>query len=489
MKPALDLRAVGKSFGPFWALRNVSIAFEPGEVHAIVGENGAGKSTLIKLIAGVYHPDEGSLVGMEGAEQPLRSPRDALKNGIGVGHQELDLFDNLSVAENLALGIDDGVFKPGRSLMADRARKALAKLGEDRIWAEARVGDLSTSDRQLGANEKGLTWDARVIVFDEPTSALNAGEAGRLLGRIRELRAAGACIIYVSHKLGEIFSLADRISVVRDGALVATRSAAAFDHDAVVEAMLGRRPDDIFPTVVRRRPTGATLLRIDDVRGKNLSGVSLEFRAGEILALAGLPDAGPSSLLRHVFGLDRLSAGRLELSGRPILGLTPHDAIQNGLAYLPADRLRDGILPLMSVLENAEATYRVMALPRRDRIGKAMESSRRLSVRTTSVFNRITALSGGNQQKTLLARWLVMQPKVLMLDDPTRGVDIGAKSEIYFILRAIADAGAAVVFTSSDSLELASLPDRILLFSHGKITQAIDEPVTHADLDRAIAAA
>ena len=489
MTAVLDLRAVGKCFGRFWALRNVSIAFDAGEVHALVGENGAGKSTLIKLIAGVHRPAEGSLVGQGGEELRLASPRDALRDGIGVVHQELDLFDNLTVAENLALGVEDRLFKPSRASMAARARAALAQLEEDRIGATARVSDLPTSDKQLVAIAKVLTWDAKVILFDEPTSALNAGEADRLLGRIRALRAKGACIIYVSHKLGEIFSLADRISVIRDGQLVASRPVAAFDHAGVVEAMLGRRPADIFPPVVRPRATGATLLEVTDAHGPNLRGVSLAVRAGEIVALAGLPDAGPPSLLRALFGLSRLASGQLAVAGRPLGGTTPRAAIGNGIAYLPADRLRDGILPLMDVLVNAEATHRAMGRPRRERVAKAMQSIHRLSVRTASVFNRITSLSGGNQQKTLLARWLVMQPKVLLLDDPTRGVDIGAKSEIYFILRAIADAGAAVVFTSSDSLELASLPDRILLFRQGTIVQEIREPISHADLDRAIAVA
>ena len=293
----------------------------------------------------------------------------------------------------------------------------------------------------------------------------------------------------MSHKLAEIFSLADRISVIRDGQLVATRPAAAFDHEAVVEAMLGRRPADLFPPRMRPRAVGPTLLRVEGAHGPNLRGVSLDVRAGEIVALAGLPDAGPPALLRAMFGLIPLARGRIDVAGRTIPRPTPRSAIRNGIAYLPADRLREGLLPLMDVLTNAEAIHRVMAMPRRERLPKATEAIRKLSVRTASVFNRITSLSGGNQQKTLLARWLVMRPKVLMLDDPTRGVDTGAKSEIYFILRAIADAGAAVVFTSSDSLELSRLPDRILLFRYGEIVDDIRDPVTHADLDRAIAAA
>ncbi|MBN9060051.1 MAG: sugar ABC transporter ATP-binding protein, partial [Rhizobiales bacterium] len=434
---------------------------------------------------------EGAIIGPLGTELRMKTPRDALTSGIGVVHQELDLFDNLTVAENIALGIDDGGFvKPSKAAMAARARKALDELQEQKILPSMRVGDISSSDKQLVAIAKVLTWDAKVIIFDEPTSALNAAEAARLLERIRHLKSVGVTIIYVSHKLGEIFSIADRISVIRDGTLITTRPVAEFDHEKVVDAMLGRQPAEIFPAQVKPRPTNEVLLDVTDVHGRELAGASLKVRAGEIVALAGLPDSGPSSLLRHIFGMDHATSGTIAISGRPIGRSSPRAAIRSRVAYLPADRLREGILPLMSVLRNAEATDEAMhASTGRERRNKALDAIRRLSVRTSSILNRITSLSGGNQQKTLIARWLVMQPKVLMLDDPTRGVDIGAKSEIYHILRGIADSGAAVVFTSSDSLELARLSDRILLFRHGKVVEEIVRDVTHAELDRAISAA
>jgi len=491
MTSALELRDLGKSFGNFWALRNVNIDFREGEVHALVGENGAGKSTLIKLIAGVYQSTEGALIGADGEALHITMPRDALKVGIGVVHQELDLFDNLTVAENIAIGIDDhGLVKPSAILMERRAKKALAELQEDKIHPGTQVGSLSTSDKQLVAIAKVLTWDARVIIFDEPTSALNAIEAARLLDRIKYLKSRGVTIIYVSHKLGEIFSIADRISVIRDGKLIATRPAVELDHEKIVETMLGRMPSDIYPhrrdSTLDSRPA---IARISGLAGYQLTDASLDIRKGEILALAGLPDAGPSSVLQHIFGLRKMSAGTIEINGALYASPSPRKAIRAGFAYLPADRLLDGILPLMSVLKNAEATNEAMhATSKTERVSRALENIRRLSVRTASLFNRITSLSGGNQQKTLLARWLVMQPSILLLDDPTRGVDIGAKSEIYHILRSIADAGAAVVFTSSDSLELASLADRILLFKQGKVEQEINK-VTHAELDHAIAAA
>lgn len=489
MSLALKLNAVGKAFGNFWALRNVTLEFRTGEVHALLGENGAGKSTLIKLIAGVHAPTEGSLSRGTGEALHLLSPRDALEAGIGVVHQELDLFDNLTVAENIALGIDDsGFLRPSRDRMTERATKALKELEEDNISPHAKVGTLSTSDKQLVAVAKVLTWDAKIIVFDEPTSALNAVEATKLLGKIRHLRDSGVAVIYVSHKLAEIFAIADRVSVIRDGNLVTSGAAHQHNHETIVEAMLGRSPSEIFPKRVQKT-AGVALLEVKGATGRNLQGVSLRAGKGEIIALAGLPDSGPSALLQHVFGLQRRTAGSITISGRDISAPTPRSAIRNGIAYLPADRLRDGLLPLMSVLRNAEAASEAMhadsAAVRRD---KALHNIKLLSVRTASLFNRITSLSGGNQQKTLLARWLVMQPSVLMLDDPTRGVDIGAKAEIYRILRQIADTGAAVLFTSSDSLELASLSDRIILFKAGKVAAEYSKPVTHAELDLAIAA-
>jgi ABC-type sugar transport system ATPase subunit len=487
----LQLRDVGKSFGAFWALRHVNIEFKRGEIHALVGENGAGKSTLIKLIAGVHQPTEGALIGPLGNELKLKTPREALKNRIGVVHQELDLFDNLTVAENITLGSDDeGLVKPSRDKMAARARKALLNLRERRIRPQLKVGDISTSDKQLVAVAKVLTWDARVILFDEPTSALNAIEAARLLHHIQYLRSTGVTIIYVSHKLGEIFSLADRISVIRDGSLVTTGPIAEFDHEKVVHSMLGRQPAEIFPEQVKPRKVGAVLLDIQNMRGRNLDGASLQVRAGEIVALAGLPDSGPSALMRQTFGLQRSASASIVVGDISVDRLKPRAAIRSGIAYLPADRLGEGILPLMSVLRNAEATGEANRAASGARLRReALECIRRLSVRTSSVMNRITALSGGNQQKTLLARWLVMRPRVLLLDDPTRGIDIGAKSEIYRILRGLADAGAAILFTSSDSLELARLSDRIILFRHGAIVEEISHNISHSELDKAIAAA
>ncbi len=489
MTALLDVRGVGKRFGAQWVLRDVDFSVLPGEVHALLGENGAGKSTLIKLLAGVHAPDQGSISGPDGTKLQLRTPRDALAAGIAVVHQELDLFDNLSIAENMALGPQRaGVLRPSGRLMQARAIAALARLGAE-VHPERRVGSLSTSMKQLVAVAKVLSWRARVLILDEPTSALNSEEASALLARIAALKAGGLSVVYVSHKLGEVFAIADRVTMLRDGRRVGTWPVAELDHDRVVHAMLGRTPSDLFPPPGAPRDT-APVCRVTALRGAVLRDVSVDLRPGEILALAGLPDSGASSLLRSLFGLDRIASGDIQIGGRRYDPSDPARAIRCGLAYVPADRLRDGLLPLMSVLRNVGAVSEARAtLSRADRRERALGSIRRLGVRAGSMLSRITSLSGGNQQKALIARWLMVRPQILLLDDPTRGVDIGAKIEIYRLLRDAAQAGMAIAYTSSESLELAQLADRILVFRHGSVAEEIIGRIAHEALDRKVAAA
>ena len=485
----LDVRSIGKRFGAQWVLRDVDFSVLPGEVHALLGENGAGKSTLIKLLAGVHAPDQGSIGGPDGTRLELRSPRDALAAGIAVVHQELDLFDNLSIAENMALGPQrGGVLRPSGPRMRARAVAALARLGAN-VDPGQRVGALSTSMKQLVAVAKVLSWRARVLILDEPTSALNSEEAAALLARIAALKEGGLSVVYVSHKLGEVFAVADRVTMLRDGRRVGTWPVAELDHDRVVHAMLGRMPNELFPPVAAQS-LASPACRVTELTGDILRGVSVDLRPGEILALAGLPDSGASALLRSLFGLDRTASGTIELGGRRYAATNPAQAIQRGLAYLPADRLRDGLLPLMSVLRNvgavAEARAMLRGATRRER---ALEAIRRLGVRAGSMLSRITSLSGGNQQKALLARWLMVRPQILLLDDPTRGVDIGAKIEIYRLLRDAAQGGMAIAYTSSEALELAQLADRILVFRRGRVAEEIVGRIAHEALDRKVAAA
>lgn len=489
MNPALSLKNVSKRFGSFSALRDINIDFARGEVHALVGENGAGKSTLVMLIAGVHQPTEGALIGPLGQRLNLSSPRASIAAGIGVVHQELDLFDNLTVAENIALGPSTGrAMRPAKSEMKAKALAALALLDDNRIDPEALVGDLSTSGKQLVAIARALSENSSLILFDEPTSSLNSADAARLHAQIKALRAKGVTVVYISHKLGEVFDVADRVTVVRDGAHVSTRKIADLSYESLIADMLGHNPSKIFPKrgALMKAPTA---LLVNDVHGTNMNGVTLQVKRGEIVALAGLPGGGPTDALRAIFGLDAIRSGSIVLpGGDKQRGVGAPAAIRAGMAYLPSDRLRDGIMPLMSVVENIEATSAAMADGGRGaRRTEALASIGKLNVRTSDPGKLISALSGGNQQKALIARWLMMKPSLLLLDDPTRGVDIGSKAEIYHLLGQLADQGTAIVFTSSDSIELSGLADRILVFREGRVFEDVAGGVEYEWLDRKIA--
>lgn len=488
MEPALSLKNVSKRFGSFSALRDINIEFARGEVHALMGENGAGKSTLVMLIAGVHQPTEGALFGPLGRPLNLTSPQASIAAGIGVVHQELDLFDNLTVAENIALGPSTGrVMRPGKAEMRAKAQDALALLDDNRIDPDTMVGSLSTSDKQLVAIARALSESSSLILFDEPTSSLNSADAARLHAQIKALRDKGVTVVYISHKLGEVFEIADRVTVVRDGAHVSTRPIGEVSYESLIADMLGHNPAKIFPkrTIADNAPQ---VLRVDSVVGNNMNEVSFAVRRGEIVALAGLPGGGPTDALRAIFGLDAIQSGSISLPQRGELGDGAPGAIRAGMAYLPSDRLRDGIMPLMSVVENIEATSAAMATGgSKSRRVEALASIGKLNVRTSEPGKVITALSGGNQQKALLARWLMMKPRLLLLDDPTRGVDIGSKAEIYHLLGQLADQGTSILFTSSDSIELSGLADRILVFRNGRVFEDVAGGVAYELLDKKIA--
>lgn len=488
MEAALELKNVSKRFGAFTALNDVSLMFRRGQVHALMGENGAGKSTLVKLIAGVLAPTEGALVGPLGKPLNLRSPRDALSAGIGVVHQELDLFDNLTVAENIALGpASSSRFKPSHRQMHEKATEALGMLDDSLINPETIVGNLTTSEKQLVAISRALSEKSSLILFDEPTSSLNSADAARLHAQIKGLRARGVTIVYITHKLGEVFDIADNVSVVRDGCLVSSKPIADVSYDGMISDILGHSPARIFAGRSPAAVETPVVLRVTSVSARNVRDVSFDIRKGEIVALAGLPGSGPTELLKILFGLELLKAGSVEFNGVARKAPSPRGAIQSGVGYLPSNRLTEGILPLMSVLENIEATSKAMAESRSTaRRDGAMAMLKQMNVRTSDPSLLITSLSGGNQQKALIGRWLMMKPGLLLLDDPTRGVDIGSKAEIYHLLRRLAENGMAVVFTSSDSIELSGLADRILIFRDGQIAEELHGNVSYEQLDHKI---
>jgi L-arabinose transport system ATP-binding protein len=460
------------------ALDDVSFSVHAGSIHALMGENGAGKSTLLKILSGAYTPSAGSLV-IDGRPQVFRRTVDALAAGIAVIYQELHLVPEMSVAENLFLGHLPHRFGiVNRRALAEAARQQLALIGET-IDPWTKLGALSLAQRQMVEIAKALTRGARIIAFDEPTSSLSDREVRRLFTIIRELKARGCTVLYVSHRMEEIFELCDRITILRDGGHVETNELSRLTRDVVVQRMVGRNLADIYNYAPRPR-AGAGLV-VDGLNGPGLAEpCSFSAGAGEILGFFGLIGAGRSELLRLLFGAAKKSAGRITLAGQALEFDSPRAAIEAGVVLCPEDRKKEGIVPVRSVLENTNLSAR----RRKARGGilinetweqtNARERTAQLRVRTPSVRQLIRNLSGGNQQKVILGRWLSEPVKVILLDEPTRGIDVGAKSEIYAIIQDLARQGVCVIVVSSELPEILGVADRIAVMRQGKIAAILD---------------
>ena len=467
------LESVSKRFGGVLALDGVSLRLRRGEVHGLLGENGAGKSTLGRVLAGIVVPDAGRLL-IDGRAVHFRSPRDALRAGIGMVHQELAFCPDLSVAENLCLPALPrwvGVFTDRRRTR-ERAKSMLGAIGVS-IDVTRPMRELSTGQEQLVQIAAAVATEARVIVFDEPTSSLADSESERLFQLIDRLKAHGTTIVYVSHRMPELFRLCDRMTVLRDGRVAGTLDRAAADPDAVVRLMVGRSVERREPRYLARAP-GRVMLELDDVGVPPLvSGVSLAVRAGEIYGLAGLVGAGRSELARGVFGLEPRS-GRVRVDGRAIAAGAPWRAIAAGMAMVPEDRKRQGLALELSGSANVSMAMldrlaRLGLLPRRAERAVAEREYARLAVRAPSVETPVASLSGGNQQKVALAKWLARNPAVLIADEPTRGVDVAAKAAIHSILDDLAARGAAILLISSELPELLLLARRVGVMRNGRL--------------------
>jgi ABC-type sugar transport system ATPase subunit len=470
---AVRLEHVSKRFPGVQALRDVSLDIAAGSCHALCGENGAGKSTLGTLLAGIQSPDDGSLFVL-GREVRFASPRDALAAGVAMVHQELAFCDNLSIAENLCLGA-----LPRRRGFVDRAemeRRATALLAETGtvLNVRGRFGDLSIGHRQMVQIAAAVGGGARVIVFDEPTSSLSQVEAERLYALIGRLKARGVTCIYVSHRMSEIFMLCDTVSVLRDGAHVATRPTAELTEAALVELMIGRPLAEYF-AMQRSASHGDEVLRVEKLTSTGrFQDVSLSLHAGEVVGLAGLQGAGRSEVATTIFGLDRASSGLVYLRGAPVRIDSPRKAIQMGIGLVPEDRKRQGLVLTESALHNATLPT-LERLSRMSWIFRAREWREtramfdRLRVRTPSMDAVVAGLSGGNQQKVVLAKWLAARPDILILDEPTRGVDVGAKAEIHALIGELAAQGTAILVISSELPEVLALSERILVLRGGRL--------------------
>ncbi len=456
------------------ALDRVSLEVRAGEVHGLMGENGAGKSTVLKVLSGVYRPDEGQ-IQLAGETQHFAGPRSALAAGIAIIYQELHLVPELTVAENLLLGrLPNRWGVIDRQRLLERALAELRRLGED-IDPNRKVKSLGIGQRQMVEIGKALSRDARVIAFDEPTSSLSSRETERLLAIIESLRVEGRAIIYVSHRMEEVYALCDRVTVFRDGKRVTTFAGVReLDRGHLVQAMIGRSIQDIY--AYRPRPIGAVKLEAKGICGAGLS-MPVDFKAhgGEIVGFFGLVGAGRSELMRLIYGAEYPTGGEIRLNGGAVRFKSPGDAIRAGIALCPEDRKLQGILPIASVADNVNISCRRhharlgITLDRAREARTTREYIGRLNIKTPDGQTPIGNLSGGNQQKVILARWLAERIDVFLMDEPTRGIDIGARSEIYRLLYELAESGKTILMVSSDLSEVIGVSDRVLVMREGAI--------------------
>jgi len=478
--PWLEFRAISKRFPGVLALDQVTFAIQQGECHAIIGENGAGKSTLGKILAGVYTPDSGQIL-LAGRTIHSSNPLAARHLGIAIVHQELAFCPNLTVAENLSLG--DPPRRSGfirRSALRERARAMLAEIEAD-LDPDALMGDLTTGQEQIAQIAAALGVNARVIVMDEPTSSLSARESEHLFHLLAQLRRRGITVLYVSHRMEEIFRLCDRVTVLRDGRHVATEPISATSPSRVVSQMIGRELAAHQPAHLERA-LGPEMLRAENLASPGkFCGINFTLRAGEILGLAGLVGAGRSELAQALFGLDPDFTGQIFLQGQPVRFRNPGQAMSAGIGFLPEDRKRQGLVLTMNCRENTTLAA-LPSLTTRGFIRRARETSlaadflRQLRVKTPGLDAPIAGLSGGNQQKIALAKWLARHCPVLIVDEPTRGVDVGAKAEIHALLDQLALAGAAILLISSELPELTALSRRILVLREGRPAGELARP-------------
>jgi rhamnose transport system ATP-binding protein len=463
----LEARGIEKRYGGVRALKHVSFDLRPGEVHAIVGENGAGKSTLIRVLTGAVRPDAGT-VTLDGATLAHNSPHRSRQLGIAAIYQQPALFPHLTVAENIALVNETGglLRRIDWSARRSNAKQLLEAIGAD-IHPERLAGTLTMPEQQIVEIAKALGGNVRVLILDEPTASLTERETEKLFGIIRQLRERGAGIVYISHRLEELGRIADRITVLRDGETIETRPAAGTDVRTLIRLMAGREFSAVFPK--RQVPIGETVLSVEGVRN-----VSFEVRAGEILGFAGLVGAGRTELAETLFGLTPDPTGTIRISGRPVTIGNPEDAIRAGIAYVPEDRRKHGIVGELPVRANV-----TLAILNRLSKGTLLQATAertlaetwvaKLGIKTDGIDVPASALSGGNQQKVAIARWLATNPRVLILDEPTQGIDVGAKAECHRIMCDLAEAGLAIIMISSEMAEILGMSDRIAVMRAGQI--------------------
>ncbi len=468
--PLLRMRGVGKSFLGVRVLSDVDLEVRAGEVHALVGENGAGKSTLMKILAGVHRADAGT-VELNGAQVAFAHPVQAQQAGVSTVFQEFNLLPERTVAENVFLGREPrrGGRVDARRMAADTGR-LLADLGLGGISPERRVRTLSVAEQQIVEVVKAMSHDARIISMDEPTAALADHEVELLYGLVRRLRERGVAVLYVSHRLKEIFDLCDRITVLKDGRKVGTVEAAQTSSEELIRMMVGRPMDMLFPAPVEGTAPGPVRLEVAGGGNDRIDGIDLRVRGGEIVGLAGLQGSGRTELAHALFGIDRFTRGELRVDGKAVRLRSPHQAVRARIALVSEDRKTEGLALHQSVLANGRMVLDAV-LPRKARAAaRALPGFfRSLELVARGTGQEVRFLSGGNQQKVVLAKWLATDPAVMVLDEPTRGIDVGAKHAVYTLVRDLAKAGVAIVLISSELPEVIGLADRIVVLHDGRI--------------------
>lgn len=472
-QPAITLEGISKSFPGVRALSGVSIALYPGEVTALVGENGAGKSTLVKILTGIYHPDEGRIV-VDGTETRFQTPHDAAGAGVTAIHQETVLFDELTVAENIFLGHAPRArfgLIDWKSAHA-RARDLLEQIGAD-INPAHRLKDLGIASRHLVAIARALSTDARVVIMDEPTAALSYKEINELYELIETLKAQGKAILFISHKFDEIFRIADRYTVFRDGMMVGEGMVAETEPDELVRLMVGRTVDQIFPK--KDTAIGPPVLTVSGYcHPTEFDDIRFELRRGEILGFYGLVGAGRSEFMQALFGITRPSSGAIRIDDEVAVIRSPADAIDRGIVYVPEERGRQGAITPLPIFENItlpslSRTSRKGFLRMAEEFKLARQYATRLDLRAASLDQELGTLSGGNQQKVVVAKWLATQPKVIILDEPTKGIDIGSKAAVHAFMSELVAEGLSIIMVSSEIPEIMGMSDRVIVMREGRI--------------------
>jgi ribose transport system ATP-binding protein len=470
----LEMRGITKRFYGVEVLRDVDLDCGAGEVHAVVGENGAGKSTLVKVLAGVHMPDRGT-IRIDGEEVVFHHPNQAQHHGVAIIYQEFNLLPDRTVAQNVFLGRE-----PGGRLTVDtaemerRTAELLHEIGADDIDPSRTVGGMPIAAQQAVEIAKALSLDARILIMDEPTAALNESDTDQLLDTVRRLRERGMAVLYISHRLREVYAIADRVTVLKDGDRTAVTTPAETPRGELVNLMVGRALDEYFPDRASPEELGDVRLRVHGGTNEKVSDIALELRSGEIVGLAGLQGAGRTETARALFGVEPFKHGEIEIDGRPVRIRDVREAVRHGIGYISEDRKLEGLIPLASVKDNVALAVRAMLQRARRRRAVSMtvpvsELVESLDLRARSTDEEVRYLSGGNQQKVVLAKWLATKPDILIFDEPTRGIDVGAKAAIHELMRQLARDGKAILMISSELPEVIGMSDRVLVLREGRI--------------------